>query len=156
MFQNSLQFVSHRTKMLKSLNNNQNPFSMDNLLATGKISPEIELDDPNRAEDLTDSDYKRNSYSPASTKQEDELSDHVDERLSPPNERTHHSDFLSRFNCIRNRICSNCGRLDCNYLQCRLNSENLIKDSKPVLKFSVSAILGDEKREGQRNGYSGK
>ncbi|CAG9770197.1 unnamed protein product [Ceutorhynchus assimilis] len=147
MFQNTLQFVTHRTKMLKSLNNNQNPFSMDNLLSNGKISPELDLEcDSNRAEDLTDSEYKRNSYSPNSPKQEDELSDHVEERLSPNN-----NDFFSRFNCIRNRICSNCGRLDCNFLQCRLNSENLIKDSKPVLKFSVSAILGDEKRDGQRN-----
>ncbi|KAH1011477.1 hypothetical protein HUJ04_000839 [Dendroctonus ponderosae] len=150
MFQNTLQFVTHRTKMLKSLNNNQNPFSMDNLLSNGKITPEMDLEcESNRAEDLTDSDYKRNSYSPNSPKQEDELSDHVEERLSPA-ERAH-NEFLSRFHCIRNRICSNCGRLDCNYLQCRLNSETLMKDSKPVLKFSVSAILGDEKRDGQRN-----
>lgn len=153
MFQNTLQLVAHRTKMLKSLNNNQNPFSMDNLLSNGKISPEIDLEcDPNRVEDLTETDFKRNSYSPNSTKQEDELSDHNEERLSP----TTQGDFFSRFNCLRNRICSNCGRLDCNYLQCRLNSDSLIKDNKPVLKFSVSAILGDEKREGQRNGCSGK
>ncbi|XP_066257945.1 homeobox protein DBX1 isoform X2 [Euwallacea similis] len=150
MFQNTLQFVGHRTKMLKSLNNNQNPFSMDNLLSNGKISPEMELEcESNRAEDLTDSDFKRSSYSPSSPKQEDELSDHTEERLSP-----NHGDFFSRFNCLRNRICSNCGRFDCNYLQCRLNSDTLIKDNKPVLKFSVSAILGDEKREVQRNGCS--
>lgn len=56
--------------------------------------------------------------------------------------------------CLKNsnRVCSNCGRLDCNnVLQC-CNSRGgggeggvgIIKDSKPVLKFSVSAILGNE------------
>ncbi|XP_050316297.1 homeobox protein DBX1 [Anthonomus grandis grandis] len=158
MFQNTMQFVTHRTKMLKSLNNNQNPFSMENLLSNGKISPispEMDLEcDPTRPEDLTEQDYKRNSYSPSSTKLEDDLSDHLEERMSP-NERSNQNDFFSRFNCIRSRICSNCGRLDCNFLQCRLTSESMIiKDSKPVLKFSVSAILGDEKREAQRNGSS--
>ncbi|KAL1502539.1 hypothetical protein ABEB36_007667 [Hypothenemus hampei] len=149
MFHN-IHFLNHRSKMLKSLNNNQNPFSMDNLLSNGKISPEMDLEcDSNRAEDADD--FKR-SYSPTgSAKQEDELSDHVEERLSPTGDRVQ-NDFLSRFNSIRNRICSNCGRFDCNYLQCRLNSENMIKDNKPVLKFSVSAILGDEKRDGQKNG----
>lgn len=56
--------------------------------------------------------------------------------------------------CLKNsnRVCSNCGRLDCNnVLQC-CNSRGgggeggvgIIKDNKPVLKFSVSAILGNE------------
>ncbi|KAF7277077.1 hypothetical protein GWI33_009470 [Rhynchophorus ferrugineus] len=144
MFQNSLHLVAHRSKMLKSLNNPQNPFSMDNLLAGGKSSPEIDLE---RQEELGD----RGGYSPSFAKHEDDLSDHVSEGQLSPNDRSG-GDLLSRFSCLRGRLCSNCGRLDCNYLHCRLNSENLIKETKPVLKFSVSAILGDEKRDGQKTG----
>lgn len=60
------------------------------------------------------------------------------------------SDVLMR--CLKNRLCSNCGRMDCNnFLQC-CNSRmtggggdgGILKDNKPVLKFSVSAILGNE------------
>ncbi|XP_008190706.2 homeobox protein DBX1 [Tribolium castaneum] len=62
------------------------------------------------------------------------------ERLTPEK-----SDVFLR---LKNRICSNCGRLECNFFQCRITSD--IKDTKPVLKFSVSAILGDEHQQ-QRN-----
>ncbi|XP_030755135.1 homeobox protein DBX1 [Sitophilus oryzae] len=146
MFQNTLHLVAHRTKMLKSLNNPQNPFSMDNLLAgNGKSSPEMDLE---RGDEMGD----RGGYSPPSryAKHEDDLSDQVSEGRLSPGDRGGASDLLSRFSCLRGRLCSNCGRLDCNYLQCRLTSESLIKETKPVLKFSVSAILGDEKRDGQK------
>lgn len=65
--------------------------------------------------------------------------------------------------CLKNRVCSNCGRVDCNnFLQC-CNSRvaggdsggGIIKDSKPVLKFSVSAILGNEQPT-SRNVQNGK
>lgn len=64
--------------------------------------------------------------------------------------------------CLKNRVCSSCGRVDCNnVLQC-CNSRvaggdggGIIKDSKPVLKFSVSAILGNEQPT-SRNVQSGK
>lgn len=69
------------------------------------------------------------------------------------------SDVLVR--CLKNRVCSSCGRVDCNVLQC-CNSRvvggdggGIIKDSKPVLKFSVSAILGNEQPT-SRNIQSGK
>lgn len=59
------------------------------------------------------------------------------------------NDVLVR--CLKNRVCSSCGRVDCNVLQCcnRVvagggGGEGMIKDTKPVLKFSVSAILGNE------------
>ncbi|XP_060533731.1 H2.0-like homeobox protein [Cylas formicarius] len=151
MFQNTFHFMTHRGKMLKTLNNNQNPFSMDNLLAGGKMSPEhLELDLGDQAkEDLVEDGSKRDGYSPESpAHDEDGLEDQLD-RLSPAEKS---NEFLNRFNtCLRNRICSNCGRLDCNFFQCRFGSDGLIKDNKPVLKFSVSAILGDEKKEQNKN-----
>lgn len=159
MFQNSLQFVNqHREKMLKSLNNNTNPFSMENLLSSGKMSPEnLEINITEKSQDeierSSEDNYKisteiKSSLSPnENTRSEGEM-----ERLSPIEK----NDVFLRFNnCIRSRLCSNCGRLDCNFFQCRLNSDSIIKDNKPVLKFSVSAILGDEKVP-QRTNSSGK
>ncbi|KAG5881784.1 hypothetical protein JTB14_002959 [Gonioctena quinquepunctata] len=128
---------------------------MESLLSSGKISPE-NLDIKGSKED-SEENYKlphliKRSPSPSNGKIEDD-----DDRLSPmspasiPMER---NDLFLRFNsCLRGRICSNCGRLDCNFLHCRLSEG--IKDSKPVLKFSVSAILGDEKLQ-QKNSNSGK
>lgn len=60
---------------------------------------------------------------------------------------TNEEDVIVR--CLKNRVCSNCGRMDCNLLQCcnRVlagGGDGIIKDNKPVLKFSVSAILGNE------------
>lgn len=154
--------------MLKSLNNNQSPFSMDNLLSSGKMSPE-DLD--GNKEDLLDrtseENYKihhhqqemlmKRSLSPNIGENRGKTEEEED-RLSPissTNIQNDKNDVFLRFNnCLRSRICSNCGRFDCNFLQCRLTSDGL-KDSKPVLKFSVSAILGDEKIE-QRNSSSGK
>lgn len=66
------------------------------------------------------------------------------------------NDVLVR--CLKNRVCSSCGRVDCNLLQCcnRVGgSDGMIKDSKPVLKFSVSAILGNEQPT-SRNIQNGK
>ncbi|KAJ8916065.1 hypothetical protein NQ315_010933 [Exocentrus adspersus] len=167
MFQNGLHFVNaHREKMLKSINNNQSqsPFSMDSLLSSGKISPE-DLD--NSKEDLLDRSSEENykihhhhqqemltkrSLSPGINENHGKIEEE-DDRLSPVSATNIHSDkhdvFLRFNNCLRSRICSNCGRLDCNFLHCRLSSEGL-KDTKPVLKFSVSAILGDDKIQ-QRN-----
>lgn len=111
-----VQFVAHnREKMLKGLNNN-NSFSMESLLAENVESS--------------------NTPTP------------------PADEEA--SDVLVR--CLKNtRVCSNCGRMDCNnFLQCCNSNRmvmgsdgisgggSIIKDSKPVLKFSVSAILGNE------------
>ncbi|XP_056637655.1 homeobox protein DBX1 [Diorhabda sublineata] len=138
MYQSTLQFLtSHREKMLKSINNNQNSFSMENLLSNGKLSPE-------NLETSKDSEEFKNSHQ---NKIEDD-----DDRLSPISSgslQAEKNDVFLRFNsCLRNRLCSNCGRLDCNFIQCRLSEG--VKDSKPVLKFSVSAILGDDKTQ-QRN-----
>ncbi|XP_057671106.1 homeobox protein DBX1 [Diorhabda carinulata] len=138
MYQSTLQFLtSHREKMLKSINNNQNSFSMENLLSNGKLSPE-------NLETSKDSEEFKNSHL---NKIEDD-----DDRLSPISSgslQAEKNDVFLRFNsCLRNRLCSNCGRLDCNFIQCRLSEG--VKDSKPVLKFSVSAILGDDKTQ-QRN-----
>ncbi|XP_074041829.1 homeobox protein Dbx [Leptinotarsa decemlineata] len=154
MFQNTLHFVNtHREKMLKGLNNNQSPFSMESLLSSGKMSPE-NLDLKDSKEDSEES-YKsphliKRSPSPSNGKMEDD-----DDRLSPMSSGSipvDRNDVFLRFNnCLRSRMCSNCGRLDCNFLHCRLSES--IKDSKPVLKFSVSAILGDEKLQ-QRNNNS--
>ncbi|XP_072380378.1 uncharacterized protein Dbx [Diabrotica undecimpunctata] len=141
MYQSTLQYLnSHREKMLKSINNHHNSFSMENLLSNGKISPE-------NLDTSKDSEEFKTSPNPHQHKMEDE-----DDRLSPMSSgslQADKNDVFLRFNsCLRNRICSNCGRLDCNFLQCRLSDG--IKDSKPVLKFSVSAILGDDKLQ-QRN-----
>lgn len=130
--------------MLKSINNNQSPFSMDNLLSSAGISPE----DKEENFKLHQHMLKR---SPSPTVQQEKM-DEEDDRLSPAlsNEKT--DMFLKFNNCLRSRMCSNCGRIDCNFLQCRLSDS--IKDTKPVLKFSVSAILGDEKLQQRSN--SGK
>lgn len=130
--------------MLKSINNNQSPFSMDNLLSSAGISPE----DKEESFKLHQHMLKR---SPSPLVQQEKL-DEDDDRLSPAlsNEKT--DMFLKFNNCLRSRMCSNCGRIDCNFLQCRLSDS--IKDTKPVLKFSVSAILGDEKL--QQRSSSGK
>lgn len=145
MFHSTLQFVnSHREKMLKSINNNQNPFSMENLLSSAAMTPEDK-------EDTFKIHQHMLKRSPSPPVQHDKM-DEEDDRLSPTlsNDRT---DMFMKFNnCLRSRMCSNCGRIDCNFLHCRLSDS--IKDTKPVLKFSVSAILGDEKLQ-QRN-TSGK
>nr|CAH7756232.1 unnamed protein product [Callosobruchus chinensis] len=127
--------------MLRSINNNQSPFSMDNLLSTGKISPEnLDL---KRDEDLHHI-IKRSPSPVANARQEEE-----EDRLSPALANDRNEMFLRFNSCLRNRICSNCGRLDCNFIHCRFGDS--IKDSKPVLKFSVSAILGDEKIQPRNN-----
>lgn len=101
------------------------------------MSPEnldINISDKN-LDETDDGDFKRSSEGKSSENEAD------NDRLSPMEK----SDVLLRFNgCFKNRICSNCGRLDCNYLHCRMTSDSMIKDNKPVLKFSVSAILGNE------------
>lgn len=149
MFQNTLHLINHREKMLKSFNNNS-PFSMENLLSTGKISPEnleINISDKSQEDEhgLKYSQDLKSSLSPAETTRSESEND----RLSPNSEK---NELFLRFNnCFKNRICSNCGRLECNFLQCRISSDSLIKDTKPILKFSVSAILGDEHHQQQRN-----
>lgn len=154
--------------MLKSINNNQSPFSMDSLLSSGKISPEdLDSNKEDILERSSEENYKihhhqqellmKRSLSPGINESRGKVEDEED-RLSPIPSTNIHNDrndvFLRFNNCLRSRICSNCGRLDCNFLQCRLTSDSL-KDSKPVLKFSVSAILGDEKIQ-HRNSNSGK
>ncbi|CAG9861241.1 unnamed protein product [Phyllotreta striolata] len=131
MYQSTLQFLStHREKMLKSFNHQTN-FSMENLLSN---------ENPDASKDSEE--YK-------ASKMEEE-----DDRLSPIPvgglQADRAGDVFLRFNtCLRNRICSNCGRLDCNFIHCRLSES--VKDNKPVLKFSVSAILGDEKLQQSNN-----
>ncbi|XP_044763572.1 homeobox protein DBX1 [Coccinella septempunctata] len=147
MFQS---FISYREKMLKSLNNNASPFSMDSLLATGKMSPDNpddkNLDDSERNSEESykmseTSGYPTKCVSPENTRSEGEAEEKNDV-------------FLKFGHCLKGRICSNCGRLDCSMLQCRLGTEDLMKDNKPVLKFSVSAILGDDRGHGTRNEHN--
>lgn len=128
------QHFSNET-MLKSLNNNASPFSMDNLLSkmppSGKTTPETPDGDRNQPE------HDANSTDGARSQPESD-------RLSP-NEKQ--DVFFGFSGCFKNRICSNCGQIDCNLLHCRMqgvSSENSVKDAKPVLKFSVSAILGTD------------
>lgn len=135
MFHSTLQFVnSHREKMLKSINNNQSPFSMENLLSSTGMS----VEDKEETLKLHQHLLKR---SPSPVQQEKIEED--DDRLSPALVNEKNDMFLKFNNCLRSRMCSNCGGIDCNFLHCRLSDS--IKDTKPVLKFSVSAILGDEK-----------
>lgn len=117
---------------------------MENLLSGAGMSPE----DKEESFKLHQQMLKR---SPSPSLQQEKLEED-DDRLSPAlsNEKT--DMFLKFNNCLRSRMCSNCGRIDCNFLQCRLSDS--IKDTKPVLKFSVSAILGDEKLQQRSN--SGK
>lgn len=143
MYQSTLHFLNtHREKMLKSINQ-QNSFSMENLLSNGKISPE-NLD--------TSKDSEEYKASPQPKIEDD------DDRLSPMSSgslQAEKNDVFLRFNsCLRSRICSNCGRLDCNFIHCRLSEG--IKDTKPVLKFSVSAILGDDKLQQRNHNINGK
>lgn len=141
MFHSALQFVnSHREKMLKSINNNQSSFSMENLLSGAGMSPE----EKEETFKLHQHMLKR---SPSPIAQPEKI-DEEDDRLSPALSNDKNDMFLRFNNCLRSRMCSNCGRIDCNFLQCRVSDS--IKDTKPVLKFSVSAILGDEKLQ-QRN-----
>ncbi|KAF5301063.1 hypothetical protein FQA39_LY10882 [Lamprigera yunnana] len=129
-------------RMLKSLNNSSS-FAMENLLAKmqhqphGKILPENLIININgKNEEKSNEDNSKSSLSPNDASRCEGESD----RLSPIDK----NDYLS---CLKNRICSHCGRLDCNFLQCRMHSDNMIKDTKPVLKFSVSAILGNDEPE---------
>lgn len=125
----------HHQKMLKGLNNNNaSPFSMENLLSRGKLSPEnLDINDEDQEDNYKNKTEinNKNCLSPSETE---------NDRLSP----VERADLYFRFNGFKNRICSNCGRMDCNFLHCRMNSGEIVKDNKPVLKFSVSAILGDE------------
>lgn len=168
----ALHFLQNTEKMLKSLNNNTSPFSMENLLSREKLSPEnLELNlDKSDGSDSKYSHETKLSLSPIENVQEN--SDN--ERLSPPPNTTttitttanslnvindkNDNVFFKFNNCFKNRICSNCGRLDCNYIQCRIQSDNcVVKDNKPVLKFSVSAILGNtEHHQQSRNVQNGK
>lgn len=133
---------------------------MENLLSSGKISPEnleILTDKSQEACDVSPHSIIKSSLSPNENTRN---SEGEMERLSPITGGTggviEKNDVFLRFNnCLRGRLCSNCGRLDCNFFQCRLSSESCMKDNKPVLKFSVSAILGDEKGP-QRTNSSGK
>lgn len=99
---------------------------------------------PNVAEGETNSNDEARSHSEA-------------ERLSPSQHEARNDVFFGFSGCFKNRICSNCGQIDCNLLHCRMqsvNSEiNSVKDNKPLLKFSVSAILGTENsRNNNQNG----
>ncbi|XP_045467357.1 homeobox protein engrailed-like SMOX-2 [Harmonia axyridis] len=142
MFQS---FISYREKMLKSLNNNASPFSMESLLSNGKMSPET-VDEKNDESERNSEEGYRVSESLG----------YPSKCVSPENARSEgegeekNDVFLKFGNCFKGRICTNCGRLDC-MLRCRLSTEELMKDSKPVLKFSVSAILGDDRGHGGRN-----
>lgn len=152
MFQNTaLHFLQSTEKMLKSLNNNNtSPFSMENLLSREKLSPgnlEINLEKSEGNEGKYSHESKL-SLSPTENTHESD-----NERLSPSEKN---DVFLKFNNCFKNRICSNCGRLDCNFLQCRMQSDSCVKDSKPVLKFSVSAILGNEHHQQNRSIQNGK
>lgn len=119
--------------MLKSLNNNTSPFSMDNLLS--KIPPSASSPDEER-ENPSPNDVNRSSP--------------IDRREL----------VLGFGGCFKSRMCSNCGNADCTSIQCRMelrsNDDGLkeLKDTKPVLKFSVSAILGTENQA--RNVQNGK
>lgn len=149
-----LHLLQNTEKMLKSLNNNNaSPFSMENLLSREKLSPEnLEILDKSDGSDSKYSHETKLSLSPTENVQEN-ISDN--ERLSP-NTNDKNDVFFKFNNCFKNRLCSNCGRLDCNYLQCRIQSDNcIVKDNKPVLKFSVSAILGNEHQQ-NRNVQNGK
>lgn len=158
---NTLQFFHHQERMLKSLNS-ASSFSMENLLAkmqpNGKISPENlviningnNLDDNGRTSEENlrlMQDNSKSSMSPCDVNRVESEND----RLSPLDKTETYINFN---NCLKTRICSHCGRLDCNFLQCKMHSDTIIKDNKPVLKFSVSAILGNE--EPDRNTRSGK
>lgn len=157
MYQNTLQFFHHQERMLKSLNSTSS-FSMENLLSkmqqpNGKLSPEnlvININGKSSDETRTSEiqDNSKSSLSPCEVNRGEIDND----RLSPIDKNETYINFN---NCFKNRICSHCGRLDCNFLQCRMHSDNsIIKDSKPVLKFSVSAILGND--EPERNIRHGK
>lgn len=156
MFQNTaLHFLSNSEKMLKGINNNTSPFSMENLLSREKLSPEsLDLNE------RTSEDHNRISLEAFKMSHERQRllqekksatipleitrADGESDRLTP-NEK---NDLFSKFNnCFKSRICSNCGRFDCNLFQCRMNENVVIKDQKPVLKFSVSAILGNEHQQ---------
>ncbi|XP_031331915.1 homeobox protein DBX1 isoform X1 [Photinus pyralis] len=152
MYQSTLQFFHHQERMLKSLNHTS-PFAMENLLAkmqpNGKMSPEnlvinINGKEENAEDNLRIQDNSKSSLSPCDANRGDVESD----RLSPIEKTDNYFNFN---NCLKSRICSHCGRLDCNFLQCRMHSDGIIKDNKPVLKFSVSAILGNDEPEKNRN-----
>lgn len=137
--------------MLKSLNNNASPFSMESLLGNGNRSPENADEKNEDSERNSEESYKMSEtmgypmkcVSPEDGRSEGEVEEKNDV-------------FLKFGNCLKGRICSGCGRLDCNMLQCRLGTGDLIKDNKPVLKFSVSAILGDDRGHGARHEQNGE
>lgn len=137
MYQNgsALQFLHGTEKMLKSLSshNNASPFSMESLLAREKLSPD-------NLEKSEEQELRRMS-GPESDGEAESGPQTVQQAAATA------TDVLLKLNsCFKSRICSGCGRLDCGYLQCRVQSDahGYAKDSKPVLKFSVSAILGTE------------
>lgn len=151
MFHNTtLHLLNNPEKMLRSLNNNTSAFSMENLLSREKLSPEnLEIIDRN-AEDIDRSSLEnfrlnQSDKKPSSSPSETTRSEGENDRLSPVISPEKNDLFLRFNNCFKNSgICSSCGRLDCNFFQCRMNDVNVVKDNKPVLKFSVSAILGTE------------
>ncbi|CAH0549635.1 unnamed protein product [Brassicogethes aeneus] len=155
----TLQFLHQREKMLKSINNNAtNAFSMESLLSSGKISPEnLEIITDKTADNLEDgmedSFEAKRDVKTSMSPNENTRSENENDRLSPGKNDV----FLPFNNCFKDRICSNCGRYNCNFFSCRFSdSAHLIKESKPVLKFSVSAILGNEKKEQRSNSQTGK
>lgn len=162
MFQNTtLHFFSNTEKMLKSINNNTSSFSMDNLLSREKLSPEIDRSSDDDRQQLLESirnsrqNFKFHQDAKLSASPTDNTrSEGESDRLTP----TDKNEVFLRFNnCLKNRMCSNCGRFDCNYFQCRVQGENLtIKDTKPVLKFSVSAILGNDHQQQKTSIQNGK
>lgn len=153
MFHNTaLHFINNPEKMLKSFNNNNtSAFSMENLLSREKLSPEnleIEREDSERnpMEKFPIQHDKKLSLSPSDNTR---ISESENDRLSPASPAEKNDIFLRFNNCFKNAICSSCGRLECNFFQCRMSdgggiNSSVVKDNKPVLKFSVSAILGTE------------
>ncbi|XP_025834872.1 homeobox protein DBX1-A [Agrilus planipennis] len=137
------QFLQTKDKMLKSLNNNSSPFLMENLLGHhGRLSPEnleIKIEEnaalelQKTAEKLTQENLRffQENYKMPSSPTDSNRSEGEIDRLSPNERKDKVLDFNNCFN-------------NCNFFQCRLQSDQILKDSKPVLKFSVSAILGKD------------
>lgn len=159
MYQSTLQFLHQREKMLKSINNNAtSAFSMENLLNGGKMSPEnleilTEKTTDTMDESLEEQYENKHELKTSMSPNENTRSENENDRLTPEKSDV----FLPFNNCFKDRVCSNCGRYNCNFFSCRFSaSEHLIKESKPVLKFSVSAILGNEKKEQRNNTQTGE
>lgn len=141
--------------MLKGLNNNTSAFSMENLLSREKLSPS-NLDNSDETDRSSLENFKlshdhlkfgQHEKKPSLSPSDNARIDPDNDRLSPVLTGDKNDLFLRFNNCFnKNAICSSCGRFDCNFFQCRMGESvvSTVKDSKPVLKFSVSAILGTE------------